>query len=240
MTDSISFTPEPEGYPFLEEATLIRLEGREFQVGTGRYRLDRLVSEKVYRPYTERRAVFHATKLNDQQQQQVVVKFFIHQHPVLKRGCEASRLFGDIAQPAFEWEVQALEAARGLNGFPQLLNWESTVQSTEFENPGGRMNLIAMTRLPGFPLSFYTDDLREPSRIKPIKARVVELVEALRLHGQEYTEGDPDKIIYDRGTGKIGICCLGRSVAIRSATEQNDPITEDSAVIEEFGLNIWY
>ncbi|PYI30577.1 hypothetical protein BP00DRAFT_476868 [Aspergillus indologenus CBS 114.80] len=175
MTDN---TPEePPDYPVLEEATLIRLEGREFQVGTGRYRLDRLVSEKVYRSYIERRAVFHATKLDDQQQQQVVVKFFIHQHPVLPRGGEARRLFSHLAQPAFEGEVQALEATRGLNGFPQLRNWESTVQSTEFENPGGRMNLIAMTRLPGFSLSFYANDLREPSRSKPIKARLVELVE---------------------------------------------------------------
>ncbi|RAH84958.1 hypothetical protein BO86DRAFT_440315 [Aspergillus japonicus CBS 114.51] len=168
-------TPEePPDYPLLEEATLLKFEGREFPVGTDRYRLDRLVSEKVFRPYSERRAVFHATKLDDQQQQQrqqAVVKFFIHQHPTHK--CT----FQGVAQPEFEWEVQALEAARGLDGFPQLLNWESTVQSAEFENPGGRMNLIAMTRLPGFPLTFYIYDFREQSQVDAIKARVVELVE---------------------------------------------------------------
>lgn len=66
---------EPPDYPVLAEATLIKFEGRNFQVLTGRYLLNRHVSEKVYRPYIERRAVFHATKLDDQQQ--VVVKFFI-------------------------------------------------------------------------------------------------------------------------------------------------------------------
>ncbi|OJK03457.1 hypothetical protein ASPACDRAFT_39077 [Aspergillus aculeatus ATCC 16872] len=221
-------TPEePPDYPLLEEATLLKFEGREFQ---------------VFRPYIERRAVFHAIKLDEQQQQQqqVVVKFFIHQHPVLRRSSQVGRLFSGIVQPEFTWEVQALRTARGIDGFPQLLNWESTVQGPEFENPGGRINLIAMTRLPGFPLSFYIYGLHEQSQIKAIKARVVELVEVLRLRGHEYTEGDPGKIIYDPASGKLGICCLRRSVAICSPTEQNDPITEDSLVIKQFGLNLWY
>ncbi|RAK81718.1 uncharacterized protein BO72DRAFT_524148 [Aspergillus fijiensis CBS 313.89] len=192
---------EPPDYPVLAEATLIKFEGRNFQVLTGRCLLSRHVSEKIYRPYIERRAVFHATKLDDQQQ--VVVKFFIHQHPVLRRGCEVSRLFSGIAQPGFTWEVQALEAARRVNGFPQLLHWECTVQSPEFENPGGRINLIAMTRLPAFPLSFYIDDLRGQRQIDAIRARAVDLVEALRLHGQEHAEGDPDKIMYDPASGKV-------------------------------------
>ncbi|KAE8307482.1 hypothetical protein BDV41DRAFT_584475 [Aspergillus transmontanensis] len=199
---------EPEGYPELEEETLRHLEGKLYVVGANEYRLDRLVGESMNVSYNQRRAVFWATRVSDSYE--VIVKFFIEQHPILAIVDIRRRIFHRLGRTAIEAEIQALEAGEDVKGLPHILERRNDVQGPEFEYPGGVLDIVAMTRLPGYPLDLFQGQL-EPWEVDYAKGEVLRIVR--------------------------GICSLGRAIATH---RREWPINENTNIIKQLGREIWW
>ncbi|OJJ95358.1 hypothetical protein ASPACDRAFT_48107 [Aspergillus aculeatus ATCC 16872] len=206
---------EPGGFPELEEETLRHLEGKSYVVGTNEYRLTRLVGESMNIYHRLRRAVFWATRISDGFE--VVVKFFIEcgfhkppyflQHPILATVDPHRGIFNRLRSTVIEGEFQALDAAEDVKGLPHILDRSRSsgevVQGPEFEYPGGRLDIVAMTRLPGYPLNFFEGQL-QLWEVDHVKGEVLRIVRELRQRGQAYVDGDPDKVIFDRRSLQSG------------------------------------
>ncbi|KAK6811399.1 hypothetical protein RU639_012824 [Aspergillus parasiticus] len=225
---------EPEGYPELEEETLRHLEGKVYVVGANEYRLDRLVGESMGVDCNQRRAVFWATRTSDGFE--AIIKFFIEQHPILATVNVRRRIFRRLGRTAIEAEIQALEAGEDVKGLPHILERRSDVQGPEFEYPGGVLDIVAMTRLPGYPLDLFQGQL-EPWEVDYAKGEVLRIVRELRQRGRAYTQGDPSKVIFDRQGLQVGICSLGRAIA---TSRREWPISENTNVIKQLGREIWW
>ncbi|KAE8421079.1 hypothetical protein BDV36DRAFT_305638 [Aspergillus pseudocaelatus] len=212
---------EPEGYPELEEETLGHLEGKVYVVGTKEFRLERLVGESMNVSYNQRRAVFWAIRTSDGFE--VIIKFFIEcgstfspifnnhrQDPILATVDVRRRIFHRLGRTAIEAEVQALEAGKDVKGLPHMLERSSEVQGPEFEYPGGVLDIVAMTRLPGYPLNLFQGQL-EQWEVDYVKDEVLRIVR--------------------------GICSLGRAVA---TARREWSISENTNVIKQLGRDIWW
>ncbi|KAE8338880.1 hypothetical protein BDV24DRAFT_176544 [Aspergillus arachidicola] len=199
---------EPEGYPELDEETLRHLEGKVYVVGANEYRLDRLVGESMDVDCNQRRAVFWATRASDGFE--AIIKFFIEQHPILATVDIRRRIFHRLGRTAIEAEIQALEAGKSVKGLPHILEHRSDVQGPEFEYPGGVLDIVAMTRLPGYPLNLFYGQL-EPWEVDHVKGEVLRIVR--------------------------GICSLGRAIA---TPRREWPISENTNVIQQLGRDIWW
>ncbi|KAE8326135.1 hypothetical protein BDV39DRAFT_193867 [Aspergillus sergii] len=218
---------EPEGYPELEEETLRHLEGKIYVAGANEYRLDRLVGESMNVDCNQRRAVFWATRASDGFE--AIIKFFIQcssrispisfektkednrrQHPILATVDVRRRIFRRLGRTAIEAEIQALEAGEDVKGLPHILERRSDVQGPEFEYPGGVLDIVAMTRLPGYPLDLFQGQL-EPWEVDYAKGEVLRIVR--------------------------GICSLGRAIA---TPRREWPISENTNVIQQLGRDIWW
>ncbi|KAB8270072.1 hypothetical protein BDV30DRAFT_229315 [Aspergillus minisclerotigenes] len=202
---------EPEGYPELEEETLRHLEGNAYVVGAEEYRLDRLVGESMDVDCNQRRAVFWATRASDGFE--AIIKFFIEQrrqHPILATVDVRRRIFRRLGRTAIEAEIQALEAGEDVKGLPHMLEHSNEVQGPEFEYPGGVLDIVAMTRLPGYPMNLFQGQL-EPWEVDYIKDEVLRIVRR--------------------------ICSLGRAIA---TPRHEWPISENTNVIQQLGRDIWW
>ncbi|KAE8131231.1 hypothetical protein BDV38DRAFT_276139 [Aspergillus pseudotamarii] len=159
-----------------------------YVVGTIEYRLDRLVGESMNVSYNQRRAVFWATRTSDDIE--VIIKFFIEcgstippifykrrQHPILAT-VDVRRRFHGLGRTAIEAEVQGLEAGKDVKGLPHMLERSSEVQGPEFEYPGGVLDIVAMTRLPGYPLDLFQGQL-EQWEVGYVKGEVLRIVRGI-------------------------------------------------------------
>ncbi|RAK74497.1 uncharacterized protein BO72DRAFT_470863 [Aspergillus fijiensis CBS 313.89] len=167
----------PKGFPSLEEETLQHLEGKVYIVGANEYGLTRLVEESMNVYHRLRRAVFWTNRISDGLD--VVVKFFIEQHPILTTVDPHRGIFNRLGRTAIEDDFQALEATEDLNGVPHILDRSRSsgevVQGPDFEYPGGKLDIVAMTRLPGYPLNFFEGRL-EPWEGDHVKGEVLRIV----------------------------------------------------------------
>ncbi|KAB8218154.1 hypothetical protein BDV33DRAFT_192958 [Aspergillus novoparasiticus] len=201
----------PRATPELEEETLRHLEGKVYVVGANEYRLDRLVGESMDVDCNQRRAVFWATRASDGFE--AIIKFLLNnrrQHPILATVDIRRRIFHRLGRTAIEAEIQALEAGEDVKGLPHILERRNDVQGPEFEYPGGVLDIVAMTRLPGYPLDLFQGQL-EPWEVDYAKGQVLRIVR--------------------------GICSLGRAIA---TPRREWPISENTNVIQQLGREIWW
>lgn len=61
------------------------------------------------------------------------------------------------AKRIFQDEVRTLRDTEGVKGCPNLLGHEVLEQTDEYEHPGGYLNIIAMSWMPGKPAPEYAD-----------------------------------------------------------------------------------
>ncbi|OGM39250.1 hypothetical protein ABOM_012067 [Aspergillus bombycis] len=101
----------------------------------------------------------------------------------------------------FQDEVHALQLLGPLHGTPTLYDHGVLRQTDRHDYPGGIINAIAMSKIPGKPATEYGD--LNGTEGPYLKSKVTQILEDIRLLGWEMDDGSPDNIIYDRPTRTV-------------------------------------
>jgi hypothetical protein len=83
--------------------------------------------------------------------------------------------FGGLGERFSDQETECLERCETVEGLPKLLASGFHIQTDDFENPGGRIRALVMTRVPGVPVTEIQD--LKTHEILNIKNGVIKVLE---------------------------------------------------------------
>ncbi|KAE8311677.1 hypothetical protein BDV41DRAFT_589430 [Aspergillus transmontanensis] len=216
----------------LEQCSLIKFEGSEITIGNHVYILGQLFSEKVNRDLGERRAVFYANRAKDGMEAVVKLRFQLHSMWLYEPEEYAHRI--EWSKRIFRDEIRALRLLEPLRETPTLYDYGVLEQDDRHDYPGGFINAIAMSRMPGKPATDYPD--LSDVEGEGLKRKVLQILQDIRLLGWELYDGEPDNIVYDRLTGTVSITCI----AYGADKPTDRPITERDGFLRILGQNLWW
>ncbi|KAE8383749.1 hypothetical protein BDV26DRAFT_287170 [Aspergillus bertholletiae] len=179
--------------PRLEVCALIKFEGSEIRIGDHDYILVSLFSEKVDRFFGERRAVFYVNRAEDGKE--AVVNLRLQLQSMWLYEPESYAEYQDWGKKIFQDEVRALQLLEPLRGIPNLYNYGVLEQTDGHEYPGGFINAIAMSKMPGKPATDYLD--LSDMEGECLRGKVAHILEDIRLLSWVLDDDAPDNIIYD-------------------------------------------
>ncbi|KAB8257807.1 hypothetical protein BDV32DRAFT_151945 [Aspergillus pseudonomiae] len=220
--------------PQLEEYTLIKFERSQIRIGVHGYILAKLISERVDRVLGERRAVFYASRAEDEMEAVVKLRFQLQSMWLDEPRSYADHI--EWGKRIFQDEVHALQLLQPLRGTPILYDHGVLQQTDRHDYPGGVIHAIAMSKMPGKPATEY-EDLSNTERAY-LKSKVIHILEDIRLLGWEMDDGAPDNIIYDRLTRNVSITCVAYGTDTKPT--ESRPITERDGLVRILGQNMWW
>ncbi|PLB52506.1 hypothetical protein P170DRAFT_423373 [Aspergillus steynii IBT 23096] len=223
-------------YPRLDQCTLLKFEGTRLTIGNDYYLLSTLFSEKVHDELGVRQAVFLGHRGQDGLAS--IIKVRIEMNPRIIEDPKSRPGILEWSTRLFQNEIKALIDCQDLRSTPNLLGQSVQVQNNQYEYPGGYIHIIAMSRMPGMPVTEYSD-LSDTEGVY-IKARLMEILESIRLHGWYITGGYPEKVIYERSTRTVSLTSLGNSEKADLSKPEKYPFTENNDILLGFGQNVWW
>ncbi|RAL15293.1 uncharacterized protein BO97DRAFT_432459 [Aspergillus homomorphus CBS 101889] len=167
---------EPPGFPALKvRGTMNKLVGEVYLIGTNGYELVRQIGEDLDMDLNLRWSVFEAKKISNRLK--VIVKSFIELHPAFACLQPNRGIYRGLERTAIEREIRALRECSDVKGVPHFLERSSreVAQDQRFEYPGGELDVVVMTRLPGYPLNFYYGQL-DTWEVEHIRTQVLTIV----------------------------------------------------------------
>ncbi|KAJ9293862.1 hypothetical protein DTO271G3_7489 [Paecilomyces variotii] len=218
-------------YPQFPDGILLKKHvGRIIRVQGVQYRLERLMAEKYDRHLVQRVALFEAKKSGAQETAVVKCRFQMDPDAILETDREAILI---MALNWFREEARCLQACETRDHrTPKFYGKEELVQGSQDLYPRGYMHVIAMSKVPGSPVtSFSRFTWRE---IEIIRKQLAEILEYTRQKGCYYILPNKEDLFFDRTSMHTAL--VGFAGLALDDNSNIDPITESSFEVTAFGL----